>query len=63
MGRPESSPARYAVSGKAEDRAGAMADGDPRASQIYQTIGTYLGYGVAHFSAFYDLITCSFSAG
>ena len=32
-----------------------MADGDPRARQIYQTIGTYLGYGVAHFSAFYDL--------
>ena len=32
-----------------------MADGDPRAAQIYQTIGTYLGYGVAHFAAFYDL--------
>jgi predicted NBD/HSP70 family sugar kinase len=32
-----------------------MADGDARARQIYQTIGTYLGYGVAHFSAFYDL--------
>ena len=32
-----------------------MADGDMRAKQIYQTIGTYLGYGVAHFSAFYDL--------
>jgi predicted NBD/HSP70 family sugar kinase len=32
-----------------------MAEGDPRARQIYQTIGTYLGYGVAHFAAFYDL--------
>jgi predicted NBD/HSP70 family sugar kinase len=32
-----------------------MADGDTRARQIYQTIGTYLGYGVAHFAAFYDL--------
>ncbi|MGH9371296.1 MAG: ROK family protein [Vicinamibacterales bacterium] len=32
-----------------------MADGDERASRIYQTIGTYLGYGVAHFAAFYDL--------
>ena len=32
-----------------------MADGDPRAVKIYQTIGTYLGYGVAHFAAFYDL--------
>jgi predicted NBD/HSP70 family sugar kinase len=32
-----------------------MADGDARAARIYQTIGTYLGYGVAHFAAFYDL--------
>jgi predicted NBD/HSP70 family sugar kinase len=32
-----------------------MADGDPRAKRIYQTIGTYLGYGVAHFASFYDL--------
>jgi predicted NBD/HSP70 family sugar kinase len=32
-----------------------MAEGDPRAKRIYQTIGTYLGYGVAHFAAFYDL--------
>ena len=28
---------------------------DPRAKKIYQTIGTYLGYGVAHFAAFYEL--------
>ncbi|MGB2712551.1 MAG: hypothetical protein WBC51_00110 [Vicinamibacterales bacterium] len=32
-----------------------MANGDPRAQKIYATIGTYLGYGVAHFAAFYDL--------
>ena len=32
-----------------------MADGDERATRIYQTIGTYLGYGVAHFAGFYDL--------
>lgn len=32
-----------------------MRDGDPRARKIYQTIGAYLGYGVAHFAAFYDL--------
>lgn len=32
-----------------------MADGDPRAATIYDTIGTYLGYGVAHFADFYDL--------
>lgn len=28
---------------------------DYRAKKIYQTIGTYLGYGVAHFAAFYDI--------
>jgi len=28
---------------------------DYRARKIYQTIGSYLGYGVAHFSDFYDL--------
>lgn len=32
-----------------------MADGDRRARPIYQTIGVYLGYGVAHFARFYDL--------
>jgi predicted NBD/HSP70 family sugar kinase len=34
---------------------GLMADGDGRARRIYETIGTYLGYGVAHFARFYDL--------
>ncbi len=28
---------------------------DARARKIYQTIGVYLGYGVAHFAGFYDL--------
>ena len=28
---------------------------DPRARKIYQTIGTYLGYAVAHLADFYDL--------
>lgn len=32
-----------------------MTNGDPRAQKIYATIGTYLGYGVAHFAAFYDI--------
>jgi predicted NBD/HSP70 family sugar kinase len=32
-----------------------MASGDRRAARIYQTIGAYLGYGVAHFADFYDL--------
>lgn len=32
-----------------------MAEGDSRARKIYETIGTYLGYSVAHFADFYDL--------
>jgi predicted NBD/HSP70 family sugar kinase len=30
-----------------------MAQGDERARRIYQTIGTYLGYGLAHDADFY----------
>ena len=32
-----------------------MRQGDYRARKIYSTIGTYLGYGIAHFTDFYDL--------
>jgi len=32
-----------------------MDQGDARARRIYETIGTYLGYGVAHFADFYGL--------
>jgi predicted NBD/HSP70 family sugar kinase len=32
-----------------------MTQGDCRARKIYETIGTYLGYEVAHFTDFYDL--------
>jgi predicted NBD/HSP70 family sugar kinase len=32
-----------------------MQPGDARAPLIYRSIGTYLGYSVAHFSDFYDL--------
>jgi predicted NBD/HSP70 family sugar kinase len=32
-----------------------MLDGDYRAKKIYETIGAYVGYGVAHFAAFYDV--------
>lgn len=32
-----------------------MAQGDTRARKIYQTIGVYLGYQIAHFADFYDL--------
>lgn len=31
-----------------------MAAGDVRARRIYETIGTYFGYGLAHFARFYD---------
>ncbi len=31
-----------------------MAQGDERARKIYQTIGTYLGYSIAHYADFYD---------
>jgi predicted NBD/HSP70 family sugar kinase len=31
-----------------------MEQRDPRAEKIYQTIGVYLGYGVAHYAEFYD---------
>lgn len=32
-----------------------MAEGDPLAKQVYETIGTYLGYGIAHYADFYEL--------
>ena len=32
-----------------------MEAGDDRARKIYETLGIYLGYAVAHFSDFYDL--------
>jgi predicted NBD/HSP70 family sugar kinase len=32
-----------------------MAAGDDRARKIYETIGTYLGYAVAHFADFYEI--------
>jgi predicted NBD/HSP70 family sugar kinase len=32
-----------------------MKQNDPRALKIYQTIGTYLGYAVAHYADFYDI--------
>jgi predicted NBD/HSP70 family sugar kinase len=32
-----------------------MAAGDSLARQVYETIGTYLGYGIAHYADFYEL--------
>ena len=31
-----------------------MVRGDERARRIYETIGTYLGYAIAHYADFYD---------
>lgn len=31
-----------------------MAEGDERAANIYQTMGVYFGYGIAHYADFYD---------
>jgi predicted NBD/HSP70 family sugar kinase len=33
---------------------GAMKSGDPRARALYETIGVYFGYGIAHYADFYD---------
>jgi predicted NBD/HSP70 family sugar kinase len=33
----------------------AMAAGDRRAAAIYETLGIYLGYGLAHYATFYEL--------
>jgi predicted NBD/HSP70 family sugar kinase len=32
-----------------------MAEGDPRAADVYRTIGTYLGYGILHYADFYAI--------
>ena len=32
-----------------------MEEGDPLVAKLYETIGTYLGYGVAYYADFYDL--------
>ena len=32
-----------------------MAEGDYRAVKVYHTIGTYVGYALAHYADFYDL--------
>src|SRR5581483_7142621 len=32
-----------------------MSAGDERARRVYETLGVYLGYGIAHYADFYDL--------
>lgn len=38
-----------------KDVQGLMARGDPRAQSVFETIGVYLGYTVAHYADFYDM--------
>jgi predicted NBD/HSP70 family sugar kinase len=33
----------------------AMLTGDPRAVQVYESVGTYLGYSIGHYADFYHL--------
>lgn len=49
------SPAEMPLPEKLKVVQGLMAAGDPRAHAVYETIGAYLGYGIAHFADFYDL--------
>ena len=34
---------------------GLMKENDPRAREIYENVGTYLGYSIAYYSEFYDI--------
>lgn len=33
----------------------AMAEGDPRAERVYDSVGIYLGYSIGHYADYYDL--------
>jgi predicted NBD/HSP70 family sugar kinase len=46
--------ARLPLPEKLKHVQGLMAKGDERARKIYETIGAYLGYAVAHYADFYD---------
>ncbi len=48
-------PANTPLPGKLKLVQSLMAAGDDRARKIYETIGTYLGYTVAHCAEFYDV--------
>lgn len=47
-------PAEMPLPQKLENVQKLMAAGDQRARRIYETIGAYFGYAVAHFADFYD---------
>jgi len=47
-------PDDMALADKLKEVQRLMAAEDPRARQIYDTLGSYLGYAIAHYAAFYD---------
>lgn len=47
-------PASLGLPERLKEVQGLMARDDPRAAKIYETIGVYLGYAMAHYVEFYD---------
>jgi predicted NBD/HSP70 family sugar kinase len=47
-------PASLGLPERLKEVQGLMARDDPRAAKIYETIGVYLGYAMAHYAEFYD---------
>ena len=47
-------PAEMGLPERLKEVQSLMANGDPRAANIYETIGVYLGYALAHYADFYD---------
>ena len=50
-------PADMGVPERLEHVQALMKQGDPRAEKIYQTIGSYFGYALAHYANYYDIGT------
>ena len=50
-------PAEMGVPERLEHVQALMRKGDPRAEKIYQTIGAYFGYALAHYANYYDIGT------
>ncbi len=50
-------PAEMGVPERLENVQALMKQGDPRAAKIYQTIGAYFGYALAHYANYYDIGT------
>src|SRR5205085_12480742 len=48
-------PAGLSLAEKLKEVQKLMDRGDERAQKIYQTIGAYLGYALAHYADFYDV--------